>query len=395
MSDSNPVRSTSPSTHSFDNGKSKKLISITPVPLPSYLRQQPHSSASPALSPAASSPLSPTASQTPALSPAAPSGSAGDSKRDLETLVSVFKEEVDEKNLDMNKAGPAKFYQAIFFKCKIRNYRISKEIISYYAKDLLPLLPAEWRHKQFYNWLQEEALKPKTLPEGLTAEKVSEHLQRRARKAKPATSTAAEALPPTPVFGSITGKLNQTQTWDEEDSEEDVRPRRSGKGAVLRPPISRKRPALEMDVDDGSASGSRRGRKSAKTSTPAAFEDDDLDDSSEQESLMEDDGPASSTQPPKDAVPVIVHAERLPTISPSGPNGTWVCDQEGCGHVVRGADDHVGEELIKNHFKWHEAQAEKINLARAESRGQMPIKYAFIPFAMVVGAIPFFTGFLG
>lgn len=307
-------------------------------------------------------------------------------KQDLDTLISVFKEEVDEKGLDINKAGPAKFYQAIFFKCKIRDYRVGKEIVSYYARDILPLLPIEWRNKQFYNWLQQEALKPQTPPEGLTAEMISEQLIRRTRKTKPATS-GAETRSPAPVSGSVAGRL--TQSWDEEDSEEDFRPRRSGKGAVLRPPVSRKRPALEMD--DDSASGSRRGRKSMKTSTPAAFEDDDLDDSSDEDSIKEEDeDPISSMQPTKDAVRVIVHADRLPTISPSGPNGTWVCDQEGCGHVVRGADDHIGEELIKNHFKWHEAQAEKIDLAVAESRG-LPIKYAFVPFAIIV-AIPIFTG---
>lgn len=263
---------------------------------------------------------------------------------------------------------------------------MSKEIVSYYAKDLLPLLPAEFRNKQFYNWLQLEALKPQTLPDGLTADKISEQLIRRARKTKSVTS-GAEAPPTAPVPGSVTGRL--TQTWDEEESEEDVRPRRSGKGAVLRPPISRKRP---VEMDDDSASGSRRGRKSAKTSTPLAFEDDDLDDSSDQDNVMEE-GPTSSILPPKDVVRVIVHAEQLPTISPSGPNGTWICDQEGCGHVVRGADDQAGEEVIKSHFKWHESQAEKINLAMAESRGQMPIKYAFIPFVMLVAAIPIFTGF--
>ena len=385
MSDSKPVRSISPLTQGLDKGKGKKLISNTPVPLPSYLRQQPVSNPSPTQSPlSATSPVT-----SPASFPTPGGPTPNNVKQDLDALISVFLEEVEEKNLDLNKAGPAKFNQAIFFKCKVRDYRIGKEITTYYAKELLPLLPAEWRNKQFYNWLQQEALKPKTLPEGLTAEKISEQLMRRARKAKAATS-GVEVPPPALVSISAVGGL--AQSLDEEESEEDVRPRKSGKGAVLRPPTSRKRPALEMD--DDSASGSRRGRKSAKTSTPITFEDDDLDDSSDQDSTMEEDaGPSSSIQAPKDAVRVIVHAERIPTISPSGPNGTWICDQEGCGHVVRGADDAVGEELIKNHFKWHESQAEKINLAMAESRGQMPIKYAFIPFAILVAAIPIFTGF--
>jgi hypothetical protein len=47
--------------------------------------------------------------------------------------------------------------------------------------------------------------------------------------------------------------------------------------------------------------------------------------------------------------------------------------------VVRSADEQSAQELVQEHFRDHTAQAEKINLAVEESRGQMPIKYAYFP----------------
>jgi hypothetical protein len=54
--------------------------------------------------------------------------------------------------------------------------------------------------------------------------------------------------------------------------------------------------------------------------------------------------------------------------------------------VVRGADAQDAQALIQAHFRAHEAQADKIDLAVRESRagGHTPIKYAYAHFPPVL-----------
>jgi hypothetical protein len=88
----------------------------------------------------------------------------------------------------------------------------------------------------------------------------------------------------------------------------------------------------------------------------------------------------AASEIPKETVRVVVRAEKVPTMLPSGPNGTWRCEEEGCGYIVRSAQEQEGKDLIAKHFQDHEKRVEKLNLALSEgTRGHMPIKYAYFP----------------
>ncbi|PHH70950.1 hypothetical protein CDD82_6823 [Ophiocordyceps australis] len=100
------------------------------------------------------------------------------------------------------------------------------------------------------------------------------------------------------------------------------------------------------------------------------------------------DADSSPTRPPVDApaevpeeeaVRLVIRAEKLPSPTPKGPDGAWACDQDGCDYVVRGADETDIHAQIQAHFGDHEQQLERLSLAMTESRGHMPIKYAYFP----------------
>ncbi|KAM7188325.1 hypothetical protein V8F20_010608 [Naviculisporaceae sp. PSN 640] len=386
---SEDVEMTDPDSSLFsDSAKSKtRLVSNTPVPLPTYATRQPPPSQSPA--PQESSP--PRVGSEPA--------SGNEPFSIIDRLIEVFKEEVAEKNIDVRKAAETRFHQAIWGRCRVRQYPTATHIMEYYAPELLAALPSEWRNSRFYEWLRQKASGPRSLPEGLTLDDIAVQLVRRVKKTKPQPSSTAP-LDLQGLEARNRGARKSSQNFDE--AEEPPRhgkrlpvsiPRRSGKGAVLRPQTSKKRPASDMNLDDDdeddddSISEVRPGRKLAKRNR-GLVDDDDMDDNSDDSGVIAGDIFPISTHVPKDAVRVLVHSGRLPTMSPSGPDGTWICEQEGCGYVVREAEDQVGQELIQKHLDSHQSQAERISLAVAESRGQMPIKY--VPL-FLLAAVPVFT----
>jgi hypothetical protein len=305
----------------------------------------------------------------------------------VDRLVAVLREIAAETNL--RKAKPSSIHSKVFFKCKIRQYSGAKDILAYYAKDLVPRLPAEWKGTPWYQWLEDAAKQPWKPTEPMDPEKIPPQTLRRTKTAPKAASLnrPATQLPPT-INLSKAKKAVQSES---EGSENDLaelysapqRSRRSGKGATLRlAASSKKRPRSEVDDEAG---GTRRGRKSVKTTHQFSDEDEDADDTSDDEAVPdevigdEESAVGSRLPLPEGAVRVVVHAEPIPSTSPSGPDGTWTCDQDGCTYVVRSADEEDAQQQIKEHFKVHKAQAEKINLAVKESRGHMPIQYAYFP----------------
>jgi hypothetical protein len=308
----------------------------------------------------------------------------------VDRLVAVLREIAEET--DIKKAKPSSIHSKVFFRCKIRQYSGAKDILAYYAKDLLPRLPAEWKGAPWYQWLEDVAKQPWKPTEPMDPDKIPPQTLRRTKaapKAGPSTKPATQ-LPPTINLKAKAKKAAQDES--DEESEDDLtelyaapqRSRRSGKGATLRlATSSKKRPRSEDDEELG---GTRRGRKSAKrTHQFSEEEEEEADDTSDDEAIPdevigdEESAVGSRLPLPEGAVRVVVHAEPIPTTTPSGPDGTWTCDQDGCNYVVRSADEEDAQQQIKEHFKVHEAQAEKINLAVKESRGHMPIQYAYFP----------------
>lgn len=365
--------------------RTKPKTSETPIPLPEKYRQ----ATQPAAAPGAS--LVPSrASDTQGTGVAhAPQTHA----ESVDRLLGALQEIAEEKNVKKSTASSIR--GSIFFRCKIRNYHERDNIIAFYAKDLLPLLGPAWNGSPMEAWLRETSSKPWEPVPGLDPAKIPEQTQRRAKsvpKKDPPAKTAR--VPPAVIFKA---SATAAQPQDESDSEEDEfadlrriasrpppRNQRSGKGATLRlATSSKKRPRSE--VDDQSI-GSWRGKKSTKVNH--SFEDEEFEeDTSDEEdvsALGEATAVGSQLPLPEGTVRVVVHAERVPASSPKGPDGTWTCEQEGCTYLVRSADEHEGQELIQAHFREHEAQADKISLAVKESRGHMPIKYAYFPPILLV-----------
>ncbi len=359
---------TNPSHRSIQPPKPK--MTESPVPLPEKYRQftQPR----PSLPPSVETPKS-TQKDT--------SAADAGSESPVDRLLAVLQEIAAETN-NLQKSQPSTIHSKVYFKCKITQYGNTKFVLSYYAKDLLPHLGAQWKGVPFYNWLRDVAAQPWTPSETLKAEDVPSQTIRRTKTVPKQASVAKPAtqLPPTI---SLKGRPKSAIPDESEDESEEhdappMRSRRSGKNAGLRLiSTSQKRP----HPDPNQGNGSHRGRKSAKFSHPASEDDDQPDDTEDtnDEDLSGEPAVGSRLPLPEGAVRVVIHAERIPTSSPSGPDGTWTCDQEGCTYVVRSAGEHEAQELIQAHFRDHTAQAEKINLAVKESRGHMPIKYAYFP----------------
>jgi len=331
-------------------------------------------------------------SAAPTAPPANPPVTDADAESPVLRLLGVLQEFAGAN--DVKKAAPSSVNSKVFFQCKIRHYGDAKAILAYYAKDLLPLLGPEWKGGPWHTWLVGATKQPWTPTETLKADEIPLQTLRRTKMTKPTPSnTPAAQVPPTISLKSRLKKPAQDES--EDDSDEDIgrlavappmRGRKSGKNAGLRPISTKKRPF--GDLDDQASTG-RRGRKSAKFSQPVSEEDEemeDLDDASDDEAAAGEDtaNPDPGLPVPEGAVRVVVVAERLPTTSPKGPDGTWTCDQEGCTYVVRSAREREAQELIDAHFRDHEAQAAKINLALKESRGHMPIKYAYFPPILLI-----------
>lgn len=354
--------------------KGKEKATETPIPVPSHYQ--------PALQSATqskhSSPSLPK-QRTPQLETARPatpqSGPLSDTSSPIDLLLDVLEEVASTRDI-IGKGIKAKtVHTQIYLKCKVPNYGSPPEILAYFSRNLLSRLGHEWKGTEFYGWLVEVSSKPLKL-ENITATQILTAVRRR-DKAAPRALKGADAVPRT----------------DSDDGSQ-PRARKSGKGAGLRP--SQKRPAGEMDLDV--ESGGRRGRvgKYVKYFQPINIgeedEDEEMEEASNADSIIEEvgeDNDGSSIPLPKNAVPVVVYAEKIPGMSPAGPNGSWQCDQEGCGYVVRAADNQAGQERIMQHFLEHEHQKEKVDLALKESRGgHMPIKYAYFPPILLIVRFP-------
>ncbi|KAK5656329.1 hypothetical protein OQA88_4709 [Cercophora sp. LCS_1] len=355
----------------------------TPVPLPPeyHLARQASASnlaftTSPHIAPA--NKMAPTPNITSTSSP------------QVDAILETIREHAEGKNL--MKMKPSSIFTKIYMKCKIGAYKAAPEVIHYYAKELRPRLGPEWKGTPFDSHLKEVSQIP-LIPEHTTLDKIPAMAARRAAKASSkANPRAPEATPP--VDTRRHRRLSQEDIFDDDSEGEDAQPakrgRMSGKAAGLRLIGSKKRPASAMSPDYDSDTGSRRGRKSAKASHPATDDDDGrISDSTEDaSSSSEDEGDQVNfpVPPPPGSVRIVIHAERIPTMSPSGPNGTWTCEEEGCSYVVRAADEEDGQDLIRAHFRGHEAQVERINLAMKESQnhGRMPIKYVYFPPVLLI-----------
>lgn len=265
----------------------------------------------------------------------------------LELLEEIFSEASS-----VGKITQGHVHSRMYIKCSTV-YHALPEVSHFYAKQLAASLPPKWHQTAYFQWLLSISQEPW---EGklTTADTIAGNLIRRKRKnntskARPRDSEGAgtphmgKRLPATPRTGALT--------------------------------LKRPRPS-HYEGDDG------RYYKHARTSSGASE-----DENSEEEPVNDSSDPAAARaypfkttpippQIPKETVPIVVRAEKIPTVSPTGPNGAWRCDEDGCDYIVRAAEEPEGKALIDEHFQDHAQRVAKVNLALAEgTRGNLPIRY--------------------
>lgn len=265
--------------------------------------------------------------------------------------------------------GEGKLHSELYMRCSIRQYNGAREITHFYAKSLLEELPQKWNSSPFWNWLTSVVDRPLQNIH-LTTDQITSVRRRK--------------------------KLEKSSSKPKYDREDETHaPRGAGKRwppstltprtGILAPSTGGKRPAVYHSGDDDD-----RARKAARTSQDSADEDDedenedtDDDDTSDDAEIPASTNAALATPtpaPPLETARLVVRAERIPSMSPSGPNGTWRCEEDSCNYIVRSAEEPEGKDLIEKHFQDHANRAEKMNLAVSEgTRGHMPIKYAYFP----------------
>ncbi|UNI18935.1 hypothetical protein JDV02_005164 [Purpureocillium takamizusanense] len=313
-----------------------------------------------------------TASQPvvlPAATPAQPSTGATDGDDTplasvLRALDIIYDEQVGKKRGLLANAVISKLYFAYKFPTYKDGtsgcYKVPvKEVLHYHASDLLRTLDAsKWQSHEFWSFLQElsrtefqtAAYKMSDFPVGMVPRKQMSRVVKQDHT-HPQTHHAS---------GSRA----------DDDDASDSTPAPHGKGlkgrpkSSLRPISTKKRPRSQFETDSESEEAG------AKKSHFFSDEDDAMDGVLSA-GVVANGAPQTSSPEP---IPLVIRAEKIPSTVPHGPEGTWLCDQDGCDYIVRGGDDC--QTRIRDHFRDHEQQLERVSLAVTESRGgHMPINH--------------------
>ncbi|KAF3771270.1 hypothetical protein M406DRAFT_349625 [Cryphonectria parasitica EP155] len=310
-------------------------------------------------------PISPAESTTPSAIEQADKPSNEVPQDPVHQLKELVEEILADVGGDVRKVKHNTVHSKLYLKCSML-YPMASEVTHFYAKQLAASLPSKWYKSPFFLWLKEHRDKP-WRPEHVTAENVASKLVRR-KKSKHSGVPKAR-IPPVASSPSHAGKHYPGT------------PRISG----LRPTTGVKRPIAYDDDGDDDDDEEGRPPKQSKTSNyhdtdeNEDEEEDAVIDSSEEDESEIPSVSITSRPPPsifKETMKIVVHTDKIPSMSPSGPNGTWKCEEDGCNYIVRSAEEADGRDLIAKHFKDHESRAEKVNLALTEgTRGHLPINH--------------------
>lgn len=319
-------------------------------------------------------PIIPPPRHAQAVAPSTPNSGAQSSPAEAEYqdpvkfLLEVLEEILEAHGGDPQTLRDGKLHTEMYMRCTIKQYSAGREITQFYAKSLLEELPQKWNSSPFWGWLTSVVDQPFE-PKLLTKDQIPTQCRRRKKKEK------SSSKPREDQKDEIIPSRGAGKRWPPTT----LTPR----PAALRPGASAKRPAVYHSDDDD-----ERARKAARTSQDSDEEDEededaDSDDTSDAADASANGDAALATPtpaPPLETARLVVRAERIPSMSPSGPNGTWRCEEDSCNYIVRSAEEPEGKDLIEKHFQDHANRAEKLNLALSEgTRGHMPIKYAYFP----------------
>ncbi|KAI9149224.1 hypothetical protein HJFPF1_11273 [Paramyrothecium foliicola] len=250
-------------------------------------------------------------------------------------------------------------------------YRKPVEEVFHYNSKLLLLKIEKQKYEQheIYSWLQEIAQTP-LQPVAVEATKFPYLLVPRGTRKQPAATTTPSGE--TRIDEPTRLRNQNNEIMPQTPRGKRVPGQRGGKKSSLRLATTsqkRSRSAMESDSETETVG--------AKRSHYFSEGDDDMDDAP---GLGTEEGTAAVDEDDSDKEPIrlVIQAERLPSTIPLGPNGTWTCEEEECDYIVRGGDEAHCQARIRDHFHEHE-RAARLNLAVTESRGHLPIKYAFFP----------------
>lgn len=295
----------------------------------------------------------------------------------VKLLLEVLEEILEAQGGNAQSLKDGKLHTEMYMRCTIKQYSAAREITHFYAKSLLKELPQKWNPSPFWDWLTSVADQPFE-PKLLSEDQIPTQCRRRKKKDK------SSSRPKEDRKDEIIPQRGAGKRWP--PSTLTPRP------AALRPGASAKRPAVYHSDDDD-----ERARKAARTSQDSEDEDEEDDDEDADSDDTSDAAHASGhrnaalttpTPAPLETARLVVRAERIPSMSPSGPNGTWRCEEDSCNYIVRSAEEPEGKDLIEKHFQDHASRAEKLNLALSEgTRNHMPIKYAYFPPSFFVYVI--------
>lgn len=266
----------------------------------------------------------------------------------------------------------------IYFLYKFPNYREGgagshkipvEEVLQYNAEELLQAIDEHKYSKyEIYSWLQ-EATKREFKPIAIKSSDFPYRLV--PRGTRPPRAPKIPEQPPAVQFGGVASQgldddVSSTNSGPSSRAGKGPRERRSGKKSNLRLATrSKKRLHSELDYDS----------ESEESGPKKSHYFDEMDAAGNTSAPEDEDAHLSDQEPIK----ILIRADKIPSTVPHGPHGTWTCEEEDCGYVVRGGDEEECQQRIRDHFKVHEQQAKMVSLAMSESRGQLPIKYAYFP----------------
>ena len=283
------------------------------------------------------------------------------------------------RQLSSSKTGQtaSAIVNKIYFSYKFPNYRDGttgchrvpvQEVLHYNSKALLQVLDrSKYENHDILGYLEQLA-KTKFSP---IAIKMSDfpypliHRKQMVRNSKKpvlerssdVSVTSEEATSGQPIRQARGGKQVKT---------------RAGKKSGLRlPTSSAKRP--HADLESGSESENSAAKKSHFFS-----EDDGVEDAADTSAEGGEDTSDNGERPSTDPVKIFIRAEKIPSSVPRGLHDTWTCEQQGCDYIVRGGEEEECQDRIREHFRDHE-ESKRVDLAVTESRGLLPIKYAYFP----------------
>ncbi|RDW88573.1 hypothetical protein BP6252_00605 [Coleophoma cylindrospora] len=261
----------------------------------------------------------------------------------------------------------------LYYSYSITHYQDGQNIVKAHASQILALLTEEWRASPLYKQLEATVRENKKAGESLANFVDFELRKRGSRKAETLNKTDSQGTNPADVIHKTSGASSSAMA-SSSGSPNPPRSvgktlpatfsgRRSGKGAGLRLASS---PSKRLhDDSDGSTSGvepthsrKRKRQKPALMIEMGSSEDTDTDE----EQATEDDSFLE------------IVTERLPSLNPTGPNGMWSCQHDGCNFIVRAADEDEGKKEVQEHIFEHADVIERESLVLKEARPHLPVK---------------------